>query len=145
MVSHLNTSNKTPMKFSKIFSLGLVIFLLQANFLLAQTETDSATVVPAETFEKMLKKKKNVLIDVRTPDEMAEGHIDKASNLDFLDESFPAKIETLDKKKTYLLYCRSGKRTAKAGAMMKAAGFKHVYMLDGGITSWVESGKPVEK
>jgi rhodanese-related sulfurtransferase len=43
------------------------------------------------------------------------------------------------------LYCRSGKRTAKAGAMMKAAGFKNIYMLDGGITSWIEEGKTVEK
>ena len=93
----------------------------------------------------MLKKKKNILLDVRTPEEMTEGHIENAANLDFLDESFPEKIETLNKNKTYLLYCRSGKRTAKAGAMMKAAGFKNIFMLDGGITSWIEEGKTVEK
>lgn len=132
------------MKLSKIFTLGLIFFLFQTSILFAQS-TDSATVVPSETFEKMLKKKRNILLDVRTPEEMAEGHIDKATNLDFLDESFPEKIESLNKNKTYLLYCRSGKRTAKAGAMMKAAGFKNIYMLDGGITTWVEEGKPVEK
>ena len=131
------------MKFSKIFFLGLALFLFQASFAIAQS-TDSATVIPAATFEKMLKKKKNMLIDVRTPEEMAEGHIENASNLDFLDESFPEKIETLNKNKTYLLYCRTGKRTAKAGALMKAAGFKNVYILDGGITSWREEGKPIE-
>jgi rhodanese-related sulfurtransferase len=132
------------MKFSKLFSLALALFLFQASFAIAQS-TDSATVVPAATFEKMLKKKKNVLLDVRTPEEMQEGHLEEAVNLDFLDESFPEKIETLNKNKTYLLYCRSGKRTAKAGALMKAAGFKNVYMLDGGITSWLEEGKPIEK
>lgn len=144
MYSQLITSNTYVMKFSKIFTLGLIFFLFQTSFLFAQS-TDSATVIPAATFEKMLKKKKNILLDVRTPEEMAEGHIEKAANLDFLDESFPEKIESLNKNKTYLLYCRSGKRTAKAGAMMKAAGFKNIYMLDGGITSWVEEGKPVEK
>ncbi len=138
------TSNTYAMKFSKIFTLGLIFFLFQTSILFAQS-TDSATVVPAETFEKMLKKKRNILLDVRTPEEMAEGHIEKAANLDFLDESFPEKIESLNKNKTYLLYCRSGKRTAKAGAMMKAAGFKNIYMLDGGITTWVEEGKSVEK
>ena len=84
-------------------------------------------------------------MDVRTPDEMKEGHLAEAMNLDFLNESFPEKIEHLNKNKTHLLYCRSGKRTAKAGAMMKAAGFKNVYMLDGGITSWIKEELPVEK
>jgi rhodanese-related sulfurtransferase len=144
MDSQLITSNIFTMKFSKIFSLGLIFFLFQTSYLFAQS-ADSATVVPAATFEKMLKKKKNILVDVRTPEEMTEGHIENATNLDFLDESFPEKIERLNKNKTYLLYCRSGKRTAKAGAMMKAAGFKKIYMLDGGITSWVEEGKTVEK
>jgi rhodanese-related sulfurtransferase len=144
MDSQLITSNFFAMKFLKIFSLGLAFFLFQASFAIAQS-SDSATVVPAATFEKMLKKKKNILVDVRTPEEMTEGHIENATNLDFLDESFPEKIETLNKNKTYLLYCRSGKRTAKAGAMMKAAGFKNIYMLDGGITSWIEEGKTVEK
>jgi len=132
------------MKFSKIFFLGLAFALLQSSFSFAQS-TDSATVVTVATFEKMTKKKKNILLDVRTPEEMKEGYINQAGNLDFLDESFPTKIESLNKNKTYLLYCRSGKRTAKAGALMKAAGFKNVYMLDGGITSWIEEGKTVEK
>jgi len=144
MDSQLITSNIFTMKFLKIFSLGLAFFLFQASFAIAQS-ADSATVIPAATFEKMLKKKKNILLDVRTPEEMTEGHIENAANLDFLDESFPEKIETLNKNKTYLLYCRSGKRTAKAGAMMKAAGFKNIYMLDGGITSWIEEGNTVEK
>lgn len=144
MGSPLLTSNTFAMKFSKLFSLGLIFFLFQSSVLFAQN-TDSATVVPAATFEKMLKKKRNILVDVRTPEEMAEGYIDKATNIDFLDESFPKKIETLNKNKTYLLYCRTGKRTAKAADMMKAAGFKNIYILDGGITTWIQEGRPVEK
>lgn len=89
------------------------------------------------------KKRKTVILDVRTPEEVAEGHLAGAKNIDIQDELFQQNIEQLNKNKTYLLYCRSGKRTAVAGAKMKASGFKKVYMMDGGITSWKEKGKPV--
>ena len=89
------------------------------------------------------KKKKNIIIDVRTPEEVSEGHLPGAKNIDVQGDIFKASIDLLDKDKTYLLYCRSGKRTAVAGAKMKAAGFKNVYSLDGGITAWKEKGKPL--
>ena len=131
------------MKSNKILLLTLLTFFAFTGISLAQS-ADSATVVSVETFEKMSKKKKKtVILDVRTPQEVAEGHLAGAKNIDVQDELFQQNIEQLDKNKTYLLYCRSGKRTAVAGAKMKAAGFKKVYMLDGGITSWKEKGKPV--
>jgi rhodanese-related sulfurtransferase len=131
------------MKSNKILLLTLLAFFAFTGISLAQS-ADSATVVSVETFEKMSKKKrKTVILDVRTPQEVAEGHLAGAKNIDVQDELFQQNIEQLDKNKTYLLYCRSGKRTAVAGAKMKAAGFKKVYMLDGGITSWKEKGKPV--
>ncbi len=131
------------MKSNKILLLTLLAFFAFTGISLAQS-ADSATVVSVETFEKMSKKKKKtVILDVRTPQEVAEGHLAGAKNIDVQDELFQQNIEQLDKNKTYLLYCRSGKRTAVAGAKMKAAGFKKVYMLDGGITSWKEKGKPV--
>ena len=131
------------MKSNKILLLTLLAFFAFTGISLAQS-ADSAMVVSVETFEKMSKKKKKtVILDVRTPEEVAEGHLAGAKNIDVQDELFQQNIEQLDKNKTYLLYCRSGKRTAVAGAKMKAAGFKKVYMLDGGITSWKEKGKPV--
>lgn len=102
MDSQLVTSNIFAMQFSKIFFLGLIFLIVQTSYLFAQN-VDSAMVVSATTFEKMLNKKKNILIDVRTPEEMAGGHIEKAMNLDFLDECFAQNIETLNKNKTYLL------------------------------------------
>ncbi|WP_268036589.1 rhodanese-like domain-containing protein [Algoriphagus sp. PAP.12] len=111
----------------------------------AQTATDSAKVVSADKFEKLISKNKNTLLDLRTPQEVQEGHLVGATNLDFLDEDFLGKIEQLDKSKTYLLYCRTGNKTRKAGAAMKKAGFKKVIMLDGGITSWKAQGKPIEE
>jgi len=131
------------MKSNKILLLTLLALFAFTGISLAQS-TDSATVVSVETFEKMSKKKKKtVILDVRTPEEVAEGHLAGAKNINVQDDLFQVSIDQLDKNKTYLLYCRSGKRTAVAGAKMKAAGFKKVYMLDGGITAWKEKGKPL--
>ncbi|MGM0945032.1 MAG: rhodanese-like domain-containing protein [Bacteroidota bacterium] len=128
----------------KLIFLSAFIVLTSLLGSQAFAQADSAKVVSVEKFDKMKSKKKNVLLDIRTPEEIAEGQIAGAGNIDFLDESFSQKIEQLDKSKTYLLYCRTGKRTAKAGAAMKAAGFKKVYMLDGGLTAWQEQGKPIK-
>ncbi len=124
----------------------LFAFLLIGSVSMAQTaEKDSIKVISIEEFEKMTTKKKNMLIDVRTPEEVAEGQLEGALNINFLGENFGQEIEALNKNKTYLLYCRSGSRTRKAADQMQKAGFKKVYMLEGGITAWNEAGKPIEK
>lgn len=124
----------------------LFSFLLIGFSSYAQTvEKDSIAVISIEEFEKMASKKKNKVVDVRTPEEVAEGHLAGAMNVNFLGEGFSQEIEALNKNKTYLLYCRSGSRTRKAADQMQKAGFKHVYMLEGGITAWNEAGKPIEK
>ncbi len=133
-----------PMKTCKILLLSLLASLAFTGISLAQS-TDSATLVSVDIFEKMAKKKKKktVILDVRTPEEVAEGHLTGAKNMDVQSDLFQLRMEQLDKNKTYLLYCRSGKRTAVAGAKMKAAGFKKVFMMEGGITAWKEKAKPV--
>jgi rhodanese-related sulfurtransferase len=124
----------------------LVTFLIIGINSFAQTvQKDSIQVISIQEFEKMSTKKKSLLVDVRTPEEVAEGHLAGSVNINFLSENFAQEIGQLNKKKTYLLYCKSGNRTRKAADLMQKAGFKHVYMLDGGITAWNEAGKPTEK
>lgn len=124
----------------------LFAFLILGITAQAQTvEKDSINVISIAEFEKMSSKKKNKVIDVRTPEEVAEGHLAGSLNINFLGENFSQEIEALNKNKTYLLYCRSGARTRKAADQMQKAGFKKIYMLEGGITSWNEAGKPIEK
>jgi rhodanese-related sulfurtransferase len=126
--------------------LFLLTFLIIGTATYAQTSAkDSIDVISIAEFEKMSSKKKNMVVDVRTPEEVAEGHLAGAININFLGEGFSQEIEKLNKNKTYLLYCKSGNRTRKAADQMQKAGFKHVYMLDGGITAWNKAGKPVEK
>ncbi|MCC6447366.1 MAG: rhodanese-like domain-containing protein [Chitinophagaceae bacterium] len=80
----------------------------------------------------------NVLvIDVRTPAEVSEGYI-KGANffINYNGSDFEKKIESLDKNKSYIVYCRSGARSAKASYYLSQNGFKNVYNLEGGISGY---------
>jgi rhodanese-related sulfurtransferase len=84
-----------------------------------------------------------VIIDVRTPEEFVQGHIEKASNLDYQSETFRDELNKLDKDKTYLIYCGSGGRSAGALAIMEELGFMEAYNMLGGISQWQAEGLPV--
>jgi rhodanese-related sulfurtransferase len=81
-----------------------------------------------------------VIIDVRTPEEFAEGHIENAINIDFYSATFRDDLDKLDKDQTYLIYCRSGRRSGLSIPMMKELGFMEVYHLLGGIVRWIAEG-----
>lgn len=85
-----------------------------------------------------------VILDIRTPEEFAGGHIAGAANLDFYEPDFAANLDALDKDLPYFVYCRSGNRSASAIETMKDLGFTQVYELDGGIVSWAGAGLPIE-
>lgn len=67
-----------------------------------------------------------VVIDVRTPEEYSEGHLDGALNIDFYAPDFAAQIAELPKDGTYVLYCRSGSRSGQAKSIMDNMGFTDV-------------------
>ena len=81
-----------------------------------------------------------VIIDVRTPAEFAEGHIEGATLIDISSPSFAADIEALDRSGVYFVYCRSGNRSSVATSEMMALGFESVYELDGGVIAWSNEG-----
>ncbi len=83
------------------------------------------------------------IIDVRTADEFAQGHIANASEIDFYATDFRTKLEALDRNGHYLIYCHSGNRSGQARTLMAELGFSDVADLDGGITAWTAAGKPV--
>lgn len=84
-----------------------------------------------------------VILDVRTPGEFSEGHIENAINLDYNSETFEAELDQLDKGKTYLMHCKSGGRSAKALTIMEELDFLEVYHLADGIDGWKDEGFPV--
>lgn len=98
-----------------------------------------------ETLDKAKGNPNALLIDVRTPAEYAEGHIEGARLIDFYAPDFRQRIAALDKNKTYFIYCRSGSRSGQVLQIMKELGFKKVYNLERGFNSWMQEGLPVEK
>ena len=83
------------------------------------------------------------VIDVRTPEEFADGHVEDALLIDFYDATFAEQLAGLDPDDTYLLYCRSGNRSGQAAALMDELGFDRVYDLDGGVIEWDRQGQPL--
>ncbi len=83
------------------------------------------------------------IIDVRSPEEFAVGHIEHASNVDVNSGNFDQAMRQLDKKQPVLLYCQSGGRSHRAAERLHEQGFDSVYELQGGIGAWRDAGKPV--
>ena len=73
------------------------------------------------------------IIDVRTPEEYAEGHIDGAQLIDFYSDTFAEQIAALDPDGEYLVYCRSGNRSGQTTALMQQNGIDQVWDLRGGV------------
>ncbi len=93
---------------------------------------------PAAAQQLIETERELVLIDVRTPGEFRSGHLTEAINIDYLGTDFYEDMEALDPTKTYLIYCRSGRRSIRACTLMINGGMprEQVYNLDGGIQAW---------
>lgn len=78
----------------------------------------------------------NVLLDVRSAEEFAEGHLPHAINLDVNAKSFEAEIAKLDTTKTYYVYCQAGVRSVKACAKLQEKGFKRIVNLEDGYNNY---------
>ena len=86
-----------------------------------------------------------VILDVRTDEEFTAGHIDGAENIDVNSESFKNDIGKLDKSKTYIVHCRTGRRSETAVNIMEEMGFTDIYWMQDGIVGWQDDGYPVVK
>lgn len=92
--------------------------------------------LPVNKFEKAIQIHGVQLIDVRTPEEYADGHIENAVVINYFSDDFKEKAQQLDKNKPVYLYCKSGKRSAKASKVLSELGFIKIYDLQGGYSAW---------
>lgn len=100
--------------------------------------------VSASEFEKEINVGSVQLVDVRTPEEFADGHIAGALNINVKSDDFRQKAEkALSKDSVVLVYCRSGRRSLDAAKILTELGYK-VINLKGGIIEWREAGLPVD-
>ncbi len=100
------------------------------------TPTDAAETIAAAPDDL-------VILDVRTPEEFAEGHIDGAVMIDFYRPDFADELAKLDPDVPYVLYCRSGNRSGQTAALMNELGFRQVDDVDGGVLAWQDAGLPL--
>lgn len=107
-----------------------------------QQSKGTVKTIGVEEFAKVIKQKDVRLIDVRTPKEFAEEHLQGAENIDVKALDFAEKIKGV--KGNVAVYCRSGKRSLNAANQLAAQGCT-VYDLGGGIIAWKQAGKPTTK
>lgn len=123
--------------------IGAIVYISSVN---KQPSLKSFGNLTTEVFSFDLNAGGYTLIDVRTVDEFKAGHIVNAKQADFNNpQEFSNYLASLDKNGKYLIYCRTGIRSAKAMQEMQDKGFMNVHDLVGGYTAWVSSNLPTEK
>lgn len=105
----------------------------EATGLRTVTANDAQAVIAAGGDDLMV-------LDIRTPEEFAEGHIDGAVNIDFYAPDFGDRLAELDPDARYVLYCRSDNRSGQTMPVLEELGFGDVAEIDGGVVAWAESG-----
>lgn len=138
-------TTRSPPMTTRLFLSLTFSFLCIAAFADEKKAADGATHVDPAAAEKLIKEGKVTVLDVRTPDEFKEGRIAGAKNIDFTENDFEKKVSELDKSKTYLVHCGSGRRSTSALEIFQKLGFQSIYHLDGGLKAWQAASKPVEK
>ena len=127
----------------KMNQLVVGLFLFLSSLFSCQQKGDFKT-VNVEDFDSIIQDEVQRL-DVRTLAEYSEGHIAKTININVMDDSFVSMADSLlQKNKPVALYCRSGKRSKKAAAILSEKGYK-VVELGKGFNAWQEAGEKVEK
>ena len=101
----------------------------------------TVTLLDPEASEQLIESTQDlVVLDVRTPEEVAAGALPGAINIDLSSPDFTSQVAELDRDVPYFVYCRSGNRSAQAVKIMQDLGFTEIYELDGGILDWAEAG-----
>ncbi len=125
----------------KVFLSVSILFILSA-FSIAQMrlKEDITCKQALELIQKHIQDTSFIILDVRTPEEFKSGHIDKAILIDYKSAGFQDKIGKLDRKKTYLVYCKRGVRSAETIRIMKNLNFNTLYHLYEGMEIWKNDG-----
>lgn len=120
----------------------------------AEAQTDGGTTIPKTSVAKDISTSEFkemitpdvIILDVRTPEEFLEGHLENAVNINLFDSDFETKMtQNLDKSKIVLVYCAAGGRSAKAMSKMKEMGYSEIYNMMGGYNEWSSKGLPTVK
>ncbi len=109
-----------------------IIFALALTFSLSNSAQAQENLAPTAFVTKLKTTPNAQLLDVRTPKEWSAGKIESSKCMNFMDADFKQQVEKLDKNKPVFVYCAAGGRSTKASQILKEAGFKVIYNLQGG-------------
>lgn len=123
--------------------LMLIFFISLLSGSCGKASKDDSNLVTPEQLS--LKQDEVLLIDVRTPMEFEQGHLENSVNINIADGSFREEVGKLDRSQAVYVYCKVGGRSAKAASVLREMGFEEVYDLEGGIQNWERSGMKVVK
>ncbi|UCC90837.1 MAG: hypothetical protein JSW24_01375, partial [Dehalococcoidia bacterium] len=132
----------TELNFSEVYNISGGLDQWKEEGLPTIQETPpqiSESITAQEAFALIQENQDNpdfVIIDIRTPEEFAQWHVEDAINIDYRSDTFRDELDELDRDKTYLIYysCACGNIDKKALDMMAELGFKEVYKISGGLT-----------
>lgn len=114
----------------------ILLIIAASTFSVNAQEIDGIVLLNPADFKTQINSKDVQLIDVRTPEEFQESHIENAKNIDFYSEDFENEFNKLDKNQPLYLYCRSGSRSNQSALKLSEMGFKEIYDLEGGILNY---------
>lgn len=132
-------------KLKLVLVLSALLVSLSCNSKPPLNEQEKSAIHLVNPSEFKEKSANQVIIDIRTPQEFSQGHIEGAININYYDNTFMDQIEKFDKSKPIFLYCRSGNRTSSASARVAKLGFGEVYDLQGGIMNWARHNQQIIK
>lgn len=120
------------MKFLVVFSLLFFTFSSSAQ----KTSPKVIKTVEVTEIKAEIQKHDFIILDVRTPEEFAAGHLKNAININYYDKDFVERVSSLDKRKKVVVYCAVGGRSGQALNKMDALGFQYVLNMKGGYNAW---------
>lgn len=108
-----------------------------------KSQSDAIKVLTPTEFKE--KSANQTIIDIRTPQEFNQGHIEGAVNINYYDSNFMDQIAKYDKNQPLFIYCRSGNRTSPASRKIADFGFTQINDLEGGILYWIKNNNETVK
>ena len=125
-------------------TIGLLLCLLPLVATNSMATGASVENISARTSAALIEKNQSnpdfIILDIRTPKEFDAGHIAGARMIDFYAKTFAQEFRSLDRNKTYLVYCRSGNRSGQLMQAVEKMDFKKVYNMKSGLVDWVGQG-----
>lgn len=127
------------MKFSKLVVVSLILMQVVA----CKSEQKKQAEIIDISLEELTAIENAQIVDVRTPEEYANGYILNAININVKSTEFLTETEALDKSKAVVVYCMAGVRSSAAAEQLLEAGFTNIYNYKGGFGDWSDQGQPI--